>query len=154
MENIFGIKRRTWFFPWSIAYLWGSLHVSVCSVYPVRNTHRSPLKIVMELGQSVTALEPPIQYVPSRALPGHYLAPEVSGVWLFPRPAWAPSAPGLVPQGETLPSPVGLCDCANFCLFITQAGWWYVNRLCRCWGFSTAGFFFCFLMEVCGWLVF
>lgn len=35
---------------------------------------------------------------------------------------------------------VGLCDFSNFCLFITQAGWWSVNRLCRCWDFSTAGF--------------
>lgn len=57
------------------------------------------------------------------------------------------SALGLVPPGRNPPLAcrvwmlgVGLCDFSNFCLFITQAGWWSVNRLCRCWDFSTAGF--------------
>lgn len=101
----------------------------------------------MEFGQSMTALEPPIQYVPNRAPPGQYLAPEVIGVWLFPRPAWAPSALCLVPTGRNLALTckvwtlvVGLWDFANFYLFITWADWWYVSRLCRCWDFSTAGF--------------
>lgn len=109
----------------------------------------------MEFGQGVTALPPPIQYVPKGAPPGHYLAPEGMGFGGFhvllghmgfggfhvlcswfgaPREKPSPLLQGVWMLG------VGLCDFSNFCLFITQAGWWSVNRLCRCWGFSTAGF--------------
>lgn len=65
----------------------------------------------MEFGQSVTA---PIQYVPNRAPPGHYLAPELMGFGCFHVLLGLPLLLLWWPQGETLPLPAG-CEC---CLWV------------------------------------
>lgn len=107
----FWCKKRTRFSPWSITYLWGSLCVSVCFVYPGRNIPRSPLKIVMDFGQSMTTLQLSIQCAWNRAPLGQYLEPREIGVWLIPCPAWVSSVLcWLFPLGFCLMSLWGTCS--------------------------------------------
>lgn len=157
MENIFGVKGELVFSPWSITYLWGSLHVSVCSVYRGRNIPRSPLKIVMEFGQSMTVLESPIQYVQNRAPSGQYLAPQVIVFWLFLYPAWASSALRLLfPLVLCLISLWGawpLCSSSWEHLLSLQVNWTIVASLTSRWFCVPANFTFLALKSLWGCLL-